>query len=240
MGHVAGETIPRSATKCILEFRAEFFNLLNHVNYLFEQSGAISSEPTALELDPNNINTPQNAALSPFGYAQAARPPRQVQFALKFYFELQTRICVFSGISFMEIKTKVEQFSATFVACVGAEEQEARGLRYTPKEIYQQPETWQSTYKICRERGPELAAISTRPDKRAPSDQPGPKVFLVGAGTSDYVGRALTCLLEVALALRSVGGSEHRSAHQCRRADGPAGASISGSHSRARATARRE
>jgi hypothetical protein len=69
-----------------LEFRAEFFNLLNHVNYLFEQSGAISSEPTALELDPNNINTSQNPNLSPFGYAQASRPPRQIQFALKFYF----------------------------------------------------------------------------------------------------------------------------------------------------------
>jgi hypothetical protein len=69
-----------------LEFRAEFFNLLNHVNHLFEQSGAISSEPTALELDPNNINTSQNPNLSPFGYAQASRPPRQIQFALKFYF----------------------------------------------------------------------------------------------------------------------------------------------------------
>ena len=68
------------------EFRAEFFNLLNHVNYLFEQSGAISSEPTALELDPNNINTSQSPTLSPFGYAQAARPPRQIQLALKFYF----------------------------------------------------------------------------------------------------------------------------------------------------------
>ncbi len=69
-----------------LEFRAEFFNILNHVNYLFSQFGAISSEPTALELDPNNINTAQNPAQSPFGYPQAARPPRQIQFALKFYF----------------------------------------------------------------------------------------------------------------------------------------------------------
>jgi len=41
------------------EFRAEFFNILNHVNYLFSQFGAISTEPTALELDPNNINTQQ-------------------------------------------------------------------------------------------------------------------------------------------------------------------------------------
>ena len=69
-----------------LEFRAEFFNILNHVNYLFGQFGAISAEPTPLELDPNNINTVANPHASAFGYPLAARPPRQVQFALKFYF----------------------------------------------------------------------------------------------------------------------------------------------------------
>jgi hypothetical protein len=67
------------------EFRAEFFNILNHVNYLFSQFGAISTEPTALELDPNNINTQQKPR-APFGYRQAARAPRQIQLALKFYF----------------------------------------------------------------------------------------------------------------------------------------------------------
>jgi hypothetical protein len=69
-----------------LEFRAEFFNILNHVNYLFGQFGAISAEPTPLELDPNNINTPANPQASSFGYPLAARAPRQIQFALKFYF----------------------------------------------------------------------------------------------------------------------------------------------------------
>jgi hypothetical protein len=69
-----------------LEFRAEFFNVLNHTNFLFSQFGSISSEPTPLELDPNNINTPQNPNASPFGYPVSARPPRQVQFALKLYF----------------------------------------------------------------------------------------------------------------------------------------------------------
>jgi hypothetical protein len=69
-----------------LEFRAEFFNILNHVNYLFGQFGAISAEPTPVELDPNNINTPDNPNASPFGYPLAARAPRQIQFALKFYF----------------------------------------------------------------------------------------------------------------------------------------------------------
>ena len=68
------------------EFRAEFFNVINHVNYLFGQFGAISAEPTPLELDPNNINTPQDPKLSQFGYPLSARAPRQVQLALKFYF----------------------------------------------------------------------------------------------------------------------------------------------------------
>ncbi len=69
-----------------LEFRAEFFNILNHVNYLFGQFGAISAEPTPLELDPNNINTAANPDASQFGHPLAARAPRQIQFALKFYF----------------------------------------------------------------------------------------------------------------------------------------------------------
>lgn len=58
-----------------LEFRAEFFNILNHVNYLFGTFGAISAPPTSVTM---------NSGV--FGYPQAARAPRQVQFALKFYF----------------------------------------------------------------------------------------------------------------------------------------------------------
>jgi hypothetical protein len=69
-----------------LEFRAEFFNVLNHVNYLFGQFGAISAEPTPLELDPNNINTPTDPDASGFGHPLSTRSPRQIQFALKFYF----------------------------------------------------------------------------------------------------------------------------------------------------------
>lgn len=57
------------------EFRAEFFNIWNHVNPLFEPLDLISEEPTSLE-----FGTPQ------FGSAQGARDPRFVQFALKFYF----------------------------------------------------------------------------------------------------------------------------------------------------------
>jgi hypothetical protein len=57
------------------EFRAEFFNILNHVNYLFGQFGAISAEPTPLEMGQSG-----------FGFPLSARAPRQVQVALKFYF----------------------------------------------------------------------------------------------------------------------------------------------------------
>ncbi|HKM46841.1 MAG TPA: TonB-dependent receptor [Terriglobales bacterium] len=62
-----------------LEFRAEFFNVLNHVNYLFGNFGAISAEPTPLEL---NVSSPSSG----FGFPLAARDPREIQFALKFYF----------------------------------------------------------------------------------------------------------------------------------------------------------
>ncbi|MGA7223331.1 MAG: hypothetical protein WBX16_10760, partial [Candidatus Acidiferrales bacterium] len=57
------------------EFRAEFFNIWNHVNPLLGPVGAISEEPQAVE-----FGTPQ------FGFPNAARDPRFVQFALKFYF----------------------------------------------------------------------------------------------------------------------------------------------------------
>jgi len=58
-----------------VEFRAEFFNVWNHVNPLLGPAGAISEEPQAVE-----FGTPQ------FGQAVAARDPRFIQFALKFYF----------------------------------------------------------------------------------------------------------------------------------------------------------
>jgi outer membrane receptor protein involved in Fe transport len=58
------------------EFRADFFNIWNHVNPLWGPIGAAGQvEPVAIEL-----GTPQ------FGQIQAARDPRFIQFAMKFYF----------------------------------------------------------------------------------------------------------------------------------------------------------
>jgi outer membrane receptor protein involved in Fe transport len=59
-----------------VEFRADFFNIWNHTNPLWGPIGAAGQvEPVAIEL-----GTPQ------FGQFQAARDPRLIQFALKFYF----------------------------------------------------------------------------------------------------------------------------------------------------------
>jgi Carboxypeptidase regulatory-like domain/TonB dependent receptor-like, beta-barrel len=65
--------IPVSESKRF-EFRTELFNFLNHPNLQFAQSGPQNS------INTTTFGTPQ------FGYLTAARPPRQIQLALKFYF----------------------------------------------------------------------------------------------------------------------------------------------------------
>lgn len=70
-------------------------------------------------------------------------------------------------------------------------EKTARGLSHTPAEIAQQPDTWLSTFELFKRRSTEirnfLAAAGSRP-----------AVFLVGAGTSDYIGQSLVYLLRKA------------------------------------------
>jgi len=56
------------------EFRAEFFNIWNHPNLTF------ADETTTNE----NFSTERGT--TQFGYATASRPPREIQFALKFFF----------------------------------------------------------------------------------------------------------------------------------------------------------
>jgi tagatose-6-phosphate ketose/aldose isomerase len=73
-------------------------------------------------------------------------------------------------------------------------EKKARGLLHTPKEIAHQPETWQTTYEHFRKRHSKIreflqsAGLRWDPTRR-------PTVFLLGAGTSDYIGRSLAQLL---------------------------------------------
>jgi len=64
----------RTSEHTNLEFRSEFFNLPNHTNFLFALSG------------PQNGNNATNMGTPQFGSLTAARPPRQIQFALKLSF----------------------------------------------------------------------------------------------------------------------------------------------------------
>jgi len=68
-------------------------------------------------------------------------------------------------------------------------EKQDRGILYTPAEILQQPATWQATWCLFLELRNELAQFL-----RVAHDQRW-TVLLIGAGTSDYIGRSLTGLL---------------------------------------------
>jgi tagatose-6-phosphate ketose/aldose isomerase len=74
------------------------------------------------------------------------------------------------------------------------QEKNERGLEHTPREIWQQPATWGKTYARCRDRGGELNDVLRRAGIGRGSTS-SPTVYLVGAGTSDYSGRALAPLL---------------------------------------------
>jgi hypothetical protein len=73
------------------EFRAEFFNAFNHRNPLFSNPNNVEEniatehglDVTLANSGCSNGNPNSNCG---FGFAQAARDPRFIQFALKFYF----------------------------------------------------------------------------------------------------------------------------------------------------------
>jgi tagatose-6-phosphate ketose/aldose isomerase len=69
-----------------------------------------------------------------------------------------------------------------------------RGLEFTPREIAQQPDTWAMTFMLFEKRRAEIVAFL---DAAGIFNEIGqrPTVFLLGAGTSDYIGRALANLL---------------------------------------------
>src|ERR1700753_4360911 len=74
------------------------------------------------------------------------------------------------------------------------EEQQARGLLHTPHEIAQQPETWRTTLQIFEREQAHLRLFLEEAGVRDAIEQ-RPVVFLVGAGTSNYIGQALALLL---------------------------------------------
>ena len=73
-------------------------------------------------------------------------------------------------------------------------ERESKGLAHTPQEIFQQPDTWWRTYEKLSQLQPELESFLKRAGVHGDRHQ-RPSVLLVGAGTSDYVGKSLATLL---------------------------------------------
>ena len=69
-------------------------------------------------------------------------------------------------------------------------ERQSRGLVHTPREIQQQPATWRATAKLLMENRAQILKFL---------EESGPvarmSVLLTGAGTSDYIGRAVVALL---------------------------------------------
>ena len=73
-------------------------------------------------------------------------------------------------------------------------EREARGLVHTPQEISQQPDTWWRTFENLSQLAPQLEAF-LKGAGVFNDVQSRPSVFLIGAGTSDYIGRTIAPLL---------------------------------------------
>jgi len=74
-------------------------------------------------------------------------------------------------------------------------EKEERGLSHTPAEIAQQPATWQSTFNLFQQRRSEIKEFLAAARVSASDPSSRPAVFLIGAGSSDYVGQSLAYLL---------------------------------------------
>jgi tagatose-6-phosphate ketose/aldose isomerase len=69
-----------------------------------------------------------------------------------------------------------------------------RGLEHTPHEIAQQPGTWITTFDRLRTRQAEIGDFLAKAGVNGSREQK-PTIYLVGAGTSDYIGRSLHHLL---------------------------------------------
>lgn len=77
---------------------------------------------------------------------------------------------------------------------LSSEEQHARGLLFTPREIAEQPDTWQATLCLFLEHQSRICGFLEQIGMLEPVEK-RPVVLLVGAGTSDYIGHALSLLM---------------------------------------------
>lgn len=71
-------------------------------------------------------------------------------------------------------------------------EKSVRGIAHTPKEIYQQPSTWVKTGQMMASSRLLLLEALEAVGVGSPNLQTRPVVILSGAGTSDYIGKAVS------------------------------------------------
>ena len=78
----------------------------------------------------------------------------------------------------------------TALLALSDEEKASRGLKHTPAEIHQQPESWLITLDHLASLRPSVTQFL---DNFFHSADPAPReVLLAGAGTSDYIGRTIS------------------------------------------------
>ena len=74
-------------------------------------------------------------------------------------------------------------------------DKESLGVVHTLPEILQQPQTWRATYQKLLSLAEPLDSFLTNAGIGV-ADRSAPMVFLVGAGTSDYIGKSVALLLQ--------------------------------------------
>lgn len=78
---------------------------------------------------------------------------------------------------------------------LSSEEKANLGLVHTPGEILQQPDTWAATFLNFQQHRAEIE-LFLESAGIGPASEKHPIVFLIGAGTSDYIGQALASLFQ--------------------------------------------
>ena len=91
-----------------------------------------------------------------------------------------------------DIASKTKVLTFTEILNLPPVEKERFGLVHTPQEINQQPSTWRETFNLLNKIQPDVKRFLENCGLGSSSFT----VSLLGAGTSDYIGRALAALLK--------------------------------------------
>src|SRR5690348_2131591 len=88
-----------------------------------------------------------------------------------------------------------KKYSLTKLLELPATERESLGVAHTLPEILQQPQTWGDTFERVVRLAPLIKTFLLGAGIETAANTPL-HVFLVGAGTSDYIGKSVRALLQ--------------------------------------------